>query len=156
MSRTGPWFALSTARDLYAKLQRDYAAFEADPLSVDLAYNYFVTAWSLLDWKYPGAAHASTRRNLRDTEPILQVLDHVANGLKHFALDAKKHVSVKGTDRAGGYMGNWFGNYMGDWFGRRGLFVELDGPARSALGNRVEAIALAKAAMSFWDQEIDK
>ena len=46
------FFDLQTPKDLLRKLKREYDRWKADPLNVDLAWNFFVTAEHLPDWIY--------------------------------------------------------------------------------------------------------
>jgi hypothetical protein len=46
------FYDLKTPRDLLRKLEREHDRWKADPLNVDLAWNFFVTAEHLPDWIY--------------------------------------------------------------------------------------------------------
>lgn len=86
-------FELETAKDLYLKLKRDFSAFEKDQLNSDLAFNFFVTAWHLLEWVYPG--DSAKQNQFRNSNVVLQICEHLAVGAKHFQPTSKKHKSIK-------------------------------------------------------------
>jgi hypothetical protein len=143
-------FELTTAKDLYAKLKRDFSAFESAPLDSDIAFNFFVTAWHLLEWAYP--RDSAVQKQIRDSNIVLQICEHLAVGAKHFEPTSKKHKSVKSSDITGGAWakGVWA---KGVW--KKGIWGEklevfLDGDVAQHYGNRIYAIDLAKEAMAFW------
>jgi hypothetical protein len=153
------WFDLQTAHDLYTKLGRERQALQEEPTSSDIAFNFFVTAWHLLDWKYPGDGNIATRKARRDSEPLLQLLDHLANGLKHFEITQKKHESLQETGVSSDWFARgWFepGWFAPGWFGGGDLIVKLNGPARAAFGSHITVLDLAAKVMTFWDNEIGK
>lgn len=81
-------FAIHTARDLHAKLGRDASSLH-DEVSSDRLFNFFVTAWSLVDWikrddSVPAGAKAA--RDTIRTDPLLQVCRDLANGCKHHTI----------------------------------------------------------------------
>jgi hypothetical protein len=93
------FFDLKTPEDLLHKLERDYERWKADPLNVDLAWNFFVTAEHLPDWIYyqDMPTSGTERPDLLDghtphdfkldlARPELRVCCHLANGAKHFHL----------------------------------------------------------------------
>ena len=92
-------FTLSSPRDLFEKLRHDVEVIKANPTDPYAAYNFVVTAEHMLDWIYPGRSNEKTRRDLRDSEPLLALISHLANGAKHFASLGPHHQSV---DKRGG------------------------------------------------------
>ncbi len=48
------WFELRTPADLLAKLKADGERLRAEPADSHAAFDFFVTAWHLADWVYPG------------------------------------------------------------------------------------------------------
>jgi hypothetical protein len=151
------WFGLATPCDLLRKLHSDYAAFLSEPTNAFLAFNFFVTANSLLDWVYPGRGNPRFK-DLRDSEVLLQVCDHLACGLKHFELEDSRHKSVSKAGRGGGFFGaDFFGSrlFAGRHFGRTSLIVRLNGDAAKALGGTIEATALARKVLDFWENRAE-
>lgn len=81
-------FAIKTSRDLHAKLQRDAKALQEE-VSSDRLFNFFVTAWSLVDWIKSDDSVPSDAKAARDTlqsDPLLQVCRDLANGCKHHTI----------------------------------------------------------------------
>ena len=145
-------FELRTAKDLYSKLKRDFSAFEKDQLNSDVAFNFFVTAWHLLEWAYPGDTF--TQKKIRDSNVVLQICEHLAVGAKHFKPTSKKHKSVMSSDITGGIWakGVWATGIWVKGMWDEKLVVTLDGDAAYQFGEKIYAIDLAEEVMSFWQQ----
>jgi len=150
------WFELRTVDDLLAKLERDLEKLRLRPHDVDLAFNFFVTAEHLLDWQYPGREGEGARRNARGQDVLLQITSHLANGAKHFSVEAKHHQSVRDTNRSGGFMPKgafpkraWPVGFWGDY-----LYVELEGDAAALLGPRVVVLDLAERVLANWQRRV--
>lgn len=78
-------FGLSTPADLFAKLLRDFEKLQASPDGIDPAFNFFITAHSLVDWTWSHETKDQrTQRVAQDS--LLSVVCHVANGSKHLML----------------------------------------------------------------------
>jgi hypothetical protein len=93
-----PFFGMKHARDLLAKLEREFERLSETPNSRFAAFNFFVTAEHLLDWALPSQSR-STREARRNSEPILQVVSHLCNRDKHLRLGAA-HTSVMRAEEA--------------------------------------------------------
>ena len=149
-------FRLQGPQDLFQKLKHEYVTLNSNPTDSYGAYNFFVTAWHLLDWLYPGDANKSVRSKLRGSEPLLQVLDHLASGAKHFEIDPKRHTSVRKT----GGPPSWAEIPFSQSPGRRPvnsnvLYVFLDGPAATRYGPYVSVTDLASKVVDFWEQRLN-
>ncbi len=92
-------FELRDHRDLLAKLERDLESLTDNPRDSDAAFNFFVTAWPMLEWAYPGNENKAKRDSIRESETNLRICEHIAVGAKHFKPTAPKHDSVTGTFR---------------------------------------------------------
>jgi len=101
-------FRLKTAADLREKLRRDLQKLKDAPLDLDAAFNFFVTAESILDWAYPKRANKQKRIDVMNGSALLWVCSHLATGAKHFEPEAHHHVSVSSTEKGGGYWGSYF------------------------------------------------
>jgi hypothetical protein len=149
------FFLLRTANDLLQKLERDFKKLKQHPLDVDLAFNFFVTAEHILDWKYPGRANKSNRETLRNAEVLLQVTSHLASGAKHFDVEAKHHTSVKDTGRVGYWPeGYWPRGYWPEGYWPESLIVHLDGTAASLLSSQISVLDLASSVLQFWQSHL--
>jgi hypothetical protein len=94
--------AFRTPKDLLRKLEHDLQRMKtavADPYA---AFDFFVTADSLVDWLYPevpgdkgatsGRKHI--RSDLRQNDHLVRIASHIANGAKHFIVSPSRHASV--------------------------------------------------------------
>ena len=149
---------LTTHTDLIKKLEWEFERLNAEPENSFLAYNFFVTAWHLLEWKYPDPEGKKFRKELRENTPILQICEHLAVGAKHFVIMDPKLKSVAGSEniRIGGVYGNYFGGWFGGWFGGAAKpVIILEGEAAKIFGGAVTVATLAQHVMDFWRQQID-
>jgi hypothetical protein len=83
------FFELTTAAQLFQKMESDMAALVAFNSNSHLAFNFFVTAEHLPDWL--------GKRELVKSTALLRIVSHLANGAKHLTLDPKRHNSVVET-----------------------------------------------------------
>lgn len=140
-------FSNTSPRWLITKLERHLMALQANPRDADTAFDFFVTAESVIDWMLPGRANKLARRQLHDSESLLQVVSHIASGAKHFAVEAPHHRSVRSTRRTGGlFSGGLFAGRMfaGRLVSKGGLTVELDDEPAKLYGTSVAAVSLAE------------
>jgi hypothetical protein len=88
---------LRSVHDLLLKLQQDIVRMVDDPGDEYAAFDFFVTAEHMTDWLYPDS-HVE-RSALRQSDPLLQLTSHIANGAKHFAAKSTRHTSVESIDK---------------------------------------------------------
>ena len=150
-------FNIRSPEELFVKLRSDIENMRENPVDEHAAFNFFITAESLVDWYLPGRENKKNRENLREKSIILQIVSHIASRAKHFKVEAKHHSSVTESRRNGGwYAGNWFASdwYASKWFDRGGLYLELDGKAKEELGTIISSIDLAMQVLEFWENEL--
>lgn len=148
-------FNLSEPKHLLAKLKRELERMRSAPSDVDHAFNFFVTAESIVDWLHPGDAGRAQRRQLRGSEPLLEAVSHIASGAKHLDQLSPHHTSVKSTGRR---LGTWTGKRFIPSMGLDSLFgvsrlmvmVTLSGSAAEKYGNIIRAIELAEHVADYW------
>jgi hypothetical protein len=142
------WFGFKTPEDLLEKLERDLEKLHQDPGDADTAFNFFITAWSLIDWLHPN--NFSMRTTLRQENPVLQACAHLADGSKHLQLTNRSHVSIRNTSR-GGERGIWpFQISLGERpVSATALFVHLEGEAARQFGSFPSALHLARATVAW-------
>ena len=143
------WLGFKTPGELLAKLERELDKLRQNPADPDVTYNFFLTAWSLVDWFHPNDKDA--RERLRAANPILQVCAHLADGSKHFELRNRRHHSVVNTMRGG----NWAERPLGLSPGERpvsatALFVHLAGEPAKRFGRFPSAVTLAEATLEWF------
>jgi hypothetical protein len=150
------WLELKTVQDLLRKLERDFEKLRDSPHDVDLAFNFFVTAEHLLDWQYPGRANTTQRTNEREQDILLKVTSHLANGAKHFKVEAKHHKSVKNADQGGGCFpkGYWAKRMFPPGYWGDHLYFELQKEAIKELGTRITVLELAKKVLRRWQEKL--
>jgi len=94
-------FALRTPRDLVAKLEADYGRMrDARTASMQqqyAAWDFFVTARHLPEW-------ASRANKTVAASADKAVVEHIADGAKHFYITDRRHVSVKDTQVPDAYV----------------------------------------------------
>lgn len=136
---------------LVLKLERDLQRLQASPRDAETAFDFFVTAESLVDWLLPGRVNKHARRRLHESEPLLQIVSHIASEAKHYAAEAPHHSSVKATARTGGlFSSSLFAGCLsaGRLISKGGLTVELDGEAAVLYGSSIAAVSLAELVLA--------
>lgn len=137
---------LQTAGDLLRKVRHDHDRLRSAPDDVYAAFDFFVSAYHMLDWLHPNDVAA--RKAEKEGNLLLQVCSHIANGAKHFQATAKHHTSVADLySEEGAFQRDCF---QADAFQVGGLFVDLDGQAAMTFGTRLEVIDLAGRVLAHW------
>jgi len=139
---------LRTHTDLFKKLEWEFKRLSEHPSNSYLAFNFFVTAWHLLEWEHPDPDGKEVRKSRRDQTPLLQICEHLAVGAKHFAPSSAKHQSVSGSKLSGAWGGSW-GDSWGEAWGKN-LVVLLDGEAAAQYGPSISVLDLAQHVMHYW------
>ena len=153
-------FALKSDRDLYDKLLRDFAELKSNLTNSDAAFNFFVTAWHLLEWRYPKNKNSELRGRIRDSEPILQVCEHLAVGAKHFAPENSNLSAVSSTEETTGGLARPLVRPLVRPLARPlvqepKLIAHLTGTAAETFGSKVDIEKLADETMRYWRGEYD-
>ncbi len=140
-------FNLRTAKDLFEKLQRDFKRVTENPADSDAAFDFFVTAFHLWDWK--GRNNFFVPKDLPQPDKATwQVCRQLANGSKHFEAD-DSHGSVKGTKLRDGAFQT--GVLQSNTFQSGYLVVRVEAePARQLGSNSIRVDILAKRLVEFW------
>lgn len=98
-----------------------------------------MTAEHLPDWL--------GRRDLVRQHACLRVVSHIANGAKHFSLDDKRHGAARSTEKFR-YVEE---GYVEDGYFDEPLLIYLEpDEARELGGPSIDAVALAKKVIDFW------
>jgi hypothetical protein len=137
---------LQTAEDLLRKVRHDHDRLRSAPDDVYAAFDFFVSAYHILDWLHPN--DRAGREAEEKGSLLLQVCSHIANGAKHFQATAKHHTSVADVYSEEGAFQR--GCFQADAFQVGGLFVELDGQAAQEFGTRREVVDLADRVLAHW------
>src|SRR5690348_11422522 len=118
------WATLQTPQDLARKVQRDLKRLESSPADVDAAFDFFLTAFHVLDWVHPDSKAEQNR--LRQTEPLLDIIGHLCNGAKHFEATRWNQVAdltSRGRYWAPGYWARDF--WPQNFWARKRLMIKL-------------------------------
>jgi hypothetical protein len=147
-------FELETPRDLLEKLRYEFRNLEKDPNNSYIALNFFFTAEHMKDWVYPGRANEQKRIDLQDANPILQIVSHLANGAKHYKVEAKHHKSVADMIRFGSHFPEKnipSGQPVPEHYPKGILKIQLRGDAEKQFGTRIGVVPFAKQVLDFWE-----
>jgi len=149
-------FGLENSDQLYEKLKWEYESLLNDAENSFKNYNFFVTAWHLLEWKYPGKNNASIRTKLKNENVILKVCEHLAIGAKHFEPTRTNLKSVDSSGKGGVWAdGTWAPGVWADGVWATWLEVKLENDAADEFGVIIKVIDLAKVVMDYWSIEIN-
>jgi hypothetical protein len=144
-------FDLFSADDLCAKLDHDYRRLKAQPSDVFAAFDFLVTAWHLLEWRYPGDAASAQRDGLMKQHPILGLCEHLCVAGKHFEPTSQRHQSMTGSFRKSVWKrGMWAPGVWASGVWQDALVVDLSGPAKAAFGDSITMAQIADLVMDFW------
>lgn len=145
----GGWFELRDATDLLAKLRRDLRRVQEEPSDSFAAFDFFVTAWHLLDWLYPGRANDHVRAEVVRDEQLLAVCQHIATGAKHFRVENRHTKSVRTTGQQG-----TFDRTFDFTFDRVRLVLHLDGRAAEEFGATAQVSEFAGKVVAWWERKL--
>ena len=155
MSRFEGFFELRTPADLLGKLKHDFSRIKQNCVDTYAAFDFFVTAEHLLDWKYRDEgdpADRDTKTHLRRNEPLLRVISHLANGAKHFKTTASRHTSVDDAHTHKGPFDPTF--FDPTFFDTNRLIVELTGDDAIVLGPEIAVHDLAGRVLAYWENDL--
>ena len=144
-------FGLNSHADLLRKLEWEFEQLSEDPTDAYVAYNFFVTAWHLLEWKYPGRQNKMIRDDIRNKTPLLQICEHLAVGAKHFEPKNSKLQSVADSKWSGVWaLGTWAKGAWKTGAWKESLSISLTGDAQKLYGDSIEVLKLARLVMNYW------
>ena len=153
-------FGLDNAQDLLGKLVREHERLWADATNSDHLYNFFVTAWHLLEWQYPDVPDKAEcekvrakRKAVKEETPILEICEHLTIGAKHYEPMRESHKAVLGAKESSVFAG-WAKGVWGRGVWGTVLVVELSGKFAEQYGASPRAIDLAKEALDYWTGEL--
>ena len=152
---TKGFFDLQTPLDLLRKLRHDFSRLKESPVDSYAAFDFFVTAYHMLEWRHPdNAQRRQMERDSRQTEresksKLLWVCSHLANGAKHF--QAIKHDAAKDTIVHQGAFDSAFDSNAFDVVELR---IELDGEAAREFGRSIGVLEFADKALHFWEEHV--
>jgi hypothetical protein len=150
---------LRSPQDLVLKLEHDLARIASASDDQYAAFDFFVTADSLVDWRWPeqpsnakvDAEHLRERTKTRKKQPLARIAAHIANGAKHFVVT--RHNSITGVEKERVYEK---GVYEAGVF-HEPLLIHLTPKEAEELecAASVEAEWLAGQVLAFWQSQVN-
>lgn len=155
---------LQEPSDLLKKLKHDLKLVQAEPGDQYAAFNFFVTAEHLVDWCYPDKSDSEINRikrtDLRDSDRVLQITSHIANGIKHFHATARRHKSVSDVKK----LRVVEKGYVEEGYSEKPLIIYLNIEEKKHLvksaeekeldADTIRADRLAELVYNFWDNRL--
>ena len=133
------FFQLKNSSDLLKKLEWEYENLLAHPGNAWHAFNFFVTAEHMADWK--------DCKSLKYKDPLLALCSHLANGGKHFEKLRNIHNSVKSAKHDGVFEPGVYEEGVYE----ETLQITLEPDAAQALDVEIiDAVSLASKVLEFW------
>jgi hypothetical protein len=137
----GPDF--KTPVDLLLKLEFDYQRIEKNPRDSYAAFDFFVTADNMCDW--------ICDKSLRNKEPLLKIVFHLATGAKHFApREFHNSVSEIGSED-GAFDANAFDSSA---FDVSSLVILLNEDEANIFGTEITVNEFAKLVIGYWRKKV--
>lgn len=142
---------LQTPADLLGKMASDLDRMLANPGDPFSAFDFFVAAEHIVDWRWP--EDRAKRDEVRSRDPA-KTVSHLASGAKHFEATSPRHDSVREVEREAD-----FGTAV--LVRARLAEMRLGSLGRPALvitmadDRRVDAIELARLVFDYWRTELD-
>lgn len=139
---------LKAPSDLLKKLEHDFERLQEHNNDQYVAFDFFVTAEHIVDWIHP--TDKSSRTSLRSSTPLLKIVSHLANGVKHFEATASHHQSVDNVEKdryveAG---------YVEDGYFEEPIIVSLTPQEAAAFGTaQIRIDDLAKQVLQYWKSQ---
>ena len=144
------FFQLKNPNDLFSKLEWEYGNLRTHPGDARHAFNFFVTAEHIPDWK--------NCKKIKSEYPLLALCSQIANGGKHFEANKvdrktkeKLHKSAKSAKHNGVFE---HGVYEEGVF-EESLQITLEADAAADLHfQTIDAVSLASKVLEFWRERI--
>ena len=140
---------LRTPADLLLKLEHDIKRMSENTSDEYAAFDFFVTAEHVVDWLHSGFHAKREREALRQSDPLLQITSHIANGAKHFTAGASHHKSVAAIER-----GKYADDYADD-YADGPIFINFsEGEVAVLACDQIDAITLAYRVLAYWQHKL--
>jgi len=140
---------LQRPEDLLRKMTGDYERMRAAPSDAFPAFDFFVAAEHIVDWRWPD--DGDKRREVRSHDPA-KTVSHLASGAKHFRATDPRHASIRAVESAE-HFGAAFdpGVFDSNVFqtGRPALVITMADD-----DHEVDAIELAGLVLAYWQGEL--
>jgi hypothetical protein len=151
-------FDLRCPNDLFRKLQHDLQRVKTNPANSWEAFDFFITAYHIWDWK--GWGSGKKAKSLRERLPqpdrtLIEVCRQLCDGLKHFEVTNPEHTSVKHTNLKGSFDPTAFDSGA---FDVAYLSIRLEDEPAKQLGvlSSIRVDDLAERMIKFWETWLGK
>lgn len=146
MQNNKGFIELKSVSDYWKKVLYDYKILKKYPDNSYSGFNFFVTAYHLLDWVFEGKYnHERTELN---KNPTLKICGHIANGVKHFETNrhqSVKEISIERVFEKGVFEEGVFENP---------IMIKLEQKYESEFGKQILITDFADYVIDFWKQEL--
>ena len=143
---------MTSARDLFAKLQRDAALLD-EMVTSDRFFNFVVTGWSLKEWvrndpTVPSSAKTKQVLANLHKDKWFNICREIANASKHYELNEQNPVTMSATSRQGYGLGRFGkGNYG---VGEESIIVQLN-PQPGGGSSSIRCLDLVQGVLTCWE-----
>lgn len=150
------FFELQTPDDLFQKLRHDLEQMKVHPFDAYLAFNFFITAESMLDWYFPGDENKVNRNELRNSTWFLKATSDLATGAKHFKPRVFHDTVSKAYVTSGGFPKNAYPKraYPIGSYGNGALIICITDKIEDDETDRFSAFAVATKVLEFWENKL--
>ena len=140
---------LNNVKDYWNKLKHDFNELNKEPNNIYFGFNFFVTSYHLLDWIFIGKY--SDDRTKLGKSLILKICSHIANGIKHFETNKKRHNSVKKVEKYRVFEKDVFEDDIFD----EPIYIHFEDEYVPFFGKSLKVVDFAKIVMVFWEKELE-
>lgn len=146
MKNNRGFIELKNVADFWNKLQFDFQELKKNPENSYIIFNFFVTAYHLIDWIFEG--EYSIERTELNNNSIVKICNHISNGIKHFEPD--RHGSVEEIEKF---------KIFEEGVVEKGIFespiiIYFDDQYFSEFGKSMKITEFAELVMLFWKNEL--
>jgi hypothetical protein len=140
-------YGLASAKDLFAKLQRDAAALDEEVTS-DRFFNFVVTGYSIVDWikndpSVPPSAKISSAIDALYKDRWIHVCGDLATASKHFTLTSRRPITSAAKTARGFGLGRFGKGGFG--VGEESISVQLND------GSSFTCLDLVRGVVATWE-----
>lgn len=151
MKENKGFIELNTVNDYWKKLQHDYLLLSNNCEDVYLAFNFFVTAYHLIDWIFEGErSRENEERKVFETNSLMKICFHICNGAKHFNPLDKRNDSVKKIEKDK-YVDE---DYCDVDYVESPIIIYLEDNLKEEFGSSISITDLSNKIMIFWKVEL--
>ena len=152
---------LKTAKDLLYKLKHDLKRLKDEPANAYAAFDFFITAEHLFDWKYKDFSEPHEEKEIKlrgkrkckvkNNRQLLKLISHIGSGAKHFVATDARHKSVTSIENEQ-YLEP--GYCQSDYVAGEIVINLSDREAKLFIKQQISAVELATETYKYWSAKI--